>query len=163
MADFNSLAAFASHLMRLEVTEALALHHGLEVVAARVEKDARDEIGHYQQAAGAFPAWQQLADSTEKEKARLGYPQDAPLLRIGNLRDSISHEVGALEAIVGSPDEVLVYQEIGTQHIPPRPVLGPALYHNQKMVQKVLGAALASGLLGHQKITPNLGYDYEID
>gem|GEM_PF-5522380 len=64
---------------------------------------------------------------------------------------------------MGSPDEVLVYQEIGTQHIPPRPVLGPALYHNQKMVQKVLGAALASGLLGHQKIKPNLGYDYEID
>src|ERR1019366_7248311 len=81
---FESLGALAAHLAMREVKLAVELHEGLRVVAASVEKSAREKIGSYQAESGPFPAWEPLAESTEDEKARLGYPADAPLLRTGD-------------------------------------------------------------------------------
>ena len=38
-----------------------------------------------------------------------GFTPDDPLLRTGQLRDSISHQVQGLDAVVGSTSEVMVY------------------------------------------------------
>jgi phage gpG-like protein len=162
MRHFDSLGSFAGHLLTLQVKEVLALHEGLKVCAKHVEATAKDEIGFYQQAVGPFPAWAPLADSTEAEKARLGYEPDAPLLRKGDLRDSISHQVGALEAVIGSPDPVALYQEIGTPTIPPRPFLGPAVIHNGERIKRILGASAFSGLVGADPIHAALGYEGEV-
>ncbi|WP_223253600.1 HK97-gp10 family putative phage morphogenesis protein [Chromobacterium amazonense] len=138
------------------------LQHGLERCAKRIEKTAKEEIGHYQAAAGPFPAWEQLADSTDQEKARLGYPVDAPLLASGTMRDeSFKHEVAGLEAIVGSTDKKMVYHEFGTSKMPPRPVFGPALFKNRAFIEKTIGRAAMSGLIGGDRIHPSLGYDSE--
>ena len=55
-----------------------------------------------------------------------GEPHDAPWLRSGALRASITHEADDTEAIVGSADPVAIYQECGTRTDPPRPFLAPA-------------------------------------
>ena len=113
---------------RLAVAE-IAIHIGarkaLERVAVKVEATAKDEFGVYQDAVGPFPAWAELAESTQEQRAQQGYTPNDPLLRRGDLRNSIGHEVEDLTAIIGSTSEIMEYQEFGTATIPPRPVLGP--------------------------------------
>jgi HK97 gp10 family phage protein len=154
---FESLGAFAVHLLALQIEVAEALHHGLEKVATKIEKTAKAEIGHYQDAVGAFPAWAELADSTEERKAQMGYPAGAPLLATGEMKDSIGHEVEGLEAVIGSTDDKMVWHEFGTSKMPPRPVMGPAAIHNKANIEKLVGA----GLIGGDQIHAALGYDFE--
>jgi HK97 gp10 family phage protein len=160
--EFNSLGSLALHFLALEVAELKSLHDGLEKCAVRIEKTAKEEIGHYQSGIGPFAAWTDLAESTESEKARKGYPADAPLLATGEMRDSISHEMRGLEAIIGSKDPKMVYHEFGTPKMPARPVVGPALYANKEFIKKTIGHAAVSGLIGGQPIHASLGYDGEI-
>lgn len=162
MKEFNSLAEFSTHLVQLAAAEALALHRGLDKAAVLIENSAKAEIGMYQPAVGPFPEWAPLADSTEEEKARLGYPLDAPLLRTGDLRESIQHETVAFEAIIGSTSPIMAYQEFGTEKIPPRPVIGPAAFMNQEEIQAIVGSAAISGIIGEDVIHSSLGYDMDI-
>lgn len=156
--SFSSLGSFSRHLAQLAVAEPLALRAGLEKAAAHVNLVAKGEIGHYQPETGPFPAWAPLADATEADKARKGYPLNSPLLREGDLQNSYTHEVHGLEAIVGSTDPVAVYQELGTETIPPRPVLGPAVIRSHDYIVKVMGEAAVVGLLGGQIMADRVGY-----
>lgn len=105
-----------------------------ETIGEAAAEIARDKIGHYQPR-GAFRAWAPLAESTVEQKTQAGYaPPDNPLLRTGEMRDSISGRVTmkgigkALSVIeVGSTDPVALYQEMGTDTIPPRPFIRPAI------------------------------------
>jgi hypothetical protein len=162
MREFSSFGAFADHLLTLVVAETAAMRSGLELIGQHVEKTSQEEIGHYQSGIGPFTEWQALADSTEAEKSRLGFPSGAPLLRTGDLRDSIGHEVDGLSAVIGSTSDVMVYQEMGTPSIPPRAVLGPAVLRNEEPIRAILGAAVISGMLGKDKIDVALGYDGEV-
>jgi hypothetical protein len=161
--DFKSFGALANHLVGFRLAEAVALHKGLEAVARHIEATAKDKIGEYQDGIGPFPAWDPLADATEKDKERLGYPLESPLLRTGDLRDTIGHEIQPLEAIVGSTDDVMVYQEIGTDRIPPRPVLGPAALENDSLIHALVGAATVIGLMGMAEIPRELGYNFKTE
>lgn len=149
-----------------KLSDALIVDNLLAIVAAEtamgfaakvVQKDAQDRIGEYQNETGPFPAWQPLADSTEAEKARLGYPSGAPLLRTGEMRDSIVTEHNALEAIIGSKDPVAKYQELGTDKIPPRPFLGPAAYDSREKIHRIIGKAVAGSIGGR----PNIAAFYD--
>jgi HK97 gp10 family phage protein len=145
--EFTGLAEFALHLAERQVAVRAAAHRGLKRAALLVEREAKAEIGHYQDATGPFPAWAPLAQSTEASKAAKGYPEGAPLLATGEMRENISHEIDGNEAAIGSPDEKMVYHEFGTSKMPPRPVFGPAVFRNQERIQRILGAALVSGLI----------------
>jgi HK97 gp10 family phage protein len=162
MREFDDLTKFVTHLAALNVAVAKAEDRALEKAAKIIERDAKGQIGHYQDAVGPFQDWEPLADSTEEQKARLGYPADAPLLREGDLRNSITHEVGRGEAVVGSKSEIAEYQEFGTETIPPRPFIGPAAFRNQDKIQRILGAAIVEGLTGGQLIHESLGYDMDV-
>lgn len=155
MREFSSLAQFAVHLAEREVATAIALRSGLEQVAVLIENTAKAEIGTYQDGIGGFPAWAPLAESTEAEKARLGYPSDAPLLRTGDMRDGISHQVEGLEALIGSPDQTMVWHELGTSKMPPRPVMGPAALRNKAKIEQILGMAIVGGIVG-----PSFAYEF---
>lgn len=88
--------------------------------------------------------WQELAPITVHEKTELGYsPPDNPLVRTGEMRDSISYEVAldsrAMMIVVGSDVPYAVDQELGTERIPSRPFLGRAVYeHHREAIQVVL-------------------------
>lgn len=159
--DFGNLAQFAAHIIGQEIATLEALGTGLEVVAKHIEDTAKDEIGQYQAEVGPFPAWAPLADSTEAEKERLGFPLEAPLLRTGDLRESIRHEVSGLEAVIGSDSDVMVYHEFGTSKMPPRPVIGPAAVRSESVIKDVIGAATVAGLTGGLPIT-RIGYDRDV-
>jgi len=157
--EFKSLGALALHMATQEVALLVSLHEGLEKCAVKVEQTAKDEIGHYQAGIGPFPAWADLADSTEAHKTRMGYPADAPLLASGEMQQSITHTTHALETVIGSTDEKMVYHEFGTPKMPARPVMGPAVFRNKEYIRRILGMATVSGLVGGSAIHPSLGYD----
>ncbi len=160
--EFKSLGALALHLAGQEVALLASLHAGLEKCAKRVEQTAKAEIGHYQAGIGPFPAWAELAESTEEQKAKNGYPPDSPLLASGEMRGSFTHSTGVLEAVIGSTDPKMVYHEFGTPKMPARPVMGPALLTNKEFIRRTLGAATVRGLIGGAAIHASLGYDVEI-
>ncbi|MDU3302770.1 MAG: hypothetical protein E7E83_15250 [Enterobacter ludwigii] len=122
-----------------------ALEAGLEVVAKTIEEEAKEEIGVYQPAVGPFDAWDPLAESTKADRVRQGYSEDDPLLRSGELRDSISHRVMGLAAVVGSTDDKAVWQEFGTDRIPPRPFIGPAYVKSFRKITEMVGFAVMKG------------------
>lgn len=161
MREFNSLGAFAKHILTRQVATVVALQAATERIGAHVEKVAKAEFGHYQSAIGPFPAWEELAESTKDDRVRQGYTENDPLLRSGDLRDSISHHSEPLEAVIGSPDPVLGYQEFGTSKIPPRPVLGPAARKSKEFIEGVVGVALVEGFVGEKLIHPALEYDFQ--
>ncbi len=67
-----------------------------------------------------------LQDAVRQRLSRTpGESHDAPWLRSGTLRSSITHEVDGEEAAVGSADPVAADQECGTRTDPPRPFLAP--------------------------------------
>lgn len=147
---FGELArAFGKSVERMPETFEFAS----EIGAKLVQKAAKHKIGEYQDAVGPFPEWEELADSTEMQKARAGYPVDSPLLRTGEMRDSISYHASPAGFEVGSPSEIAVYQEFGTATIPPRPFLGPALFENAPAVVEALGKSIEANLAGKVKVT----------
>lgn len=162
MKEFKSLTAFGEFMAITPLAIAAELKRGLEMSAKAIEETAKAEIGKYQPEVGPFPEWPELAESTQAERERLGYTPNDPLLRTGDLRDSIKREVGNLEAVIGSESDIAAYQEFGTDKIPARPFMGPAAFHNKNKIAAVLGAATVSGMFGGGRIHPALGYDMDI-
>ena len=157
--EFEDLALFAVHLASLEVAVRQEMQRGLKRALVVIENDAKAQIGHYQGEVGEFPAWAPLADSSEKEKDRIGAPLGAPLLRHGGLYASFEHEVLAFDdGVVGSTDPTLIYHEFGTEKMPPRPVLGPAVVKNRERIQQILGKAIVQGILGGEVVAAGAEY-----
>ncbi|MGA8120389.1 hypothetical protein [Rouxiella badensis] len=107
--------------------------------AKEVEKEAKEEIGHYQQAVGPFEAWAPLAESTQEDRVRRGFSADEPELRTGELRDSIKSEASGLSSIAGSTSEVMLWQENGTAKMPPRAIIGTAYIRKLEFLEEELG------------------------
>ena len=150
--EFSSMGALGLHLAKVAAGQMIAAKLALDEACLVIEDTAKEEIGHYQSEAGISPAWAQLADSTEADKARKGFPLDAPLLRTGDMRDAITHEVSGLEAVVGAKEEgagkMLIYHEFGTSKMPPRPVLWPAWYRNKDRILRIVAEAMISEIIG---------------
>jgi HK97 gp10 family phage protein len=159
MKEFSSMGSLALHLAAAEVLILKEMRDGLEACAVKIEATAKAEIGHYQSAVGPFAAWADLADSTEAEKARKGYPADAPLEASGAMRNSIEHKTEGLETVIGSTDPKMVYHEFGTMKMPARAVMGPAVFRNKEFIRRTLGMATITGLTGGSRIHAALGYD----
>jgi hypothetical protein len=138
MKEFHSITAFVEHLAAAELAMRHSLHHGLDKAAAVIERDAKAKFGEYQPDVPPYNAWAELAEATKRDRVARGFSENDPLLRSGGLRDSVSRRVEGLEAQVGSTSDVMVYQELGTPTIPPRPVLGPAAVESREQVSHIL-------------------------
>lgn len=140
-----TLGQFARHINRIAARSSRREVSALFGSGTRLVFAARSYIGTYQGAVGRYPAWQPLSVNTLQGgvsptgyrypgKIELGYsPGDNPLLRTGQMRQSIQSTVRGNSVIIGSNDEVALWQELGTQGsashvpIPPRSFLGRAL------------------------------------
>ncbi|GAC1332095.1 MAG: hypothetical protein NVSMB20_03100 [Bradyrhizobium sp.] len=149
------LAGFAAHLGKLGVSVIAEQHHALEHAAMVVEKEAKSSIGTRQGAAGPFVAWAPLAQTTldgwggHPGKIALGYsPPENPLLREGDLRNSIEHTVHLTVAYVGSNSDIAVWQELGTEKMPPRSFLGGAAFRKAHQISHDIGHSMAQVLMG---------------
>ena len=143
-----SLEGFIAHLGEAIAHAEKHEHHALEHAAKIVEAEAKREIGHYQEGAGPFGAWPELADRTQNDRSKAGFSPNDPGLRSGKMRDSIGHAVGHHEFVVGSNDDHMVYFELGTEKQPPRSVLGMAAVHKGAEVAHVIGQGVVQSLVG---------------
>lgn len=71
-----------------------------------------------------------------------GYAKKECPVDTGNLRNSISHEVGNREVIIGSPVEYAPYVEMGTSRTPAQPYLRPAIQDHMAEYQKIVESVL---------------------
>jgi hypothetical protein len=142
--NFANTAAFVAHLAGLAQGIEDMQHHLLEVACKAVEKEAKSEIGHYQDAAGPYPAWDELKASTIERKSGL----EQPLIREGELRDSIHHSTDGHIGTVGSDDDAAVYQELGTHNMAPRSFLAGALYRLAPHLVTMVGYEYTKFLAG---------------
>lgn len=140
------LEQFAREISSASASIATGLESNFRVIVKEIEETAKEEIGIYQPAYGAFDAWAPLAESTKADRVRLGYSKDEPLLRSGELRDSIESEVVGLAAIVGTKNQIGLWQEVGTDRIPPRPFIGPAYVRKINPLLEAIGEAITNGL-----------------
>ena len=138
----HSLLKFASDLAKMEVGLDMFHHEVMEKVCVIVEKEAKRVIGTYDY------NWTPLAEATQADREAHGFPADEPLLRTGEMRDSIEHNVGTeglrmeVIGIVGTNNEVAKWQELGTSHIPPRSFLGGAAMHKESEIHEFFGASM---------------------
>jgi hypothetical protein len=142
-----SLEGFAKHLIEMAAHVEEAKHDALEKAARVVEREAKHEIGHYQDAVGPFQAWPELADTTKDDRVRLGYSENDPGLRSGEMGAGIGHTVEGDEAVVGSKDDEMVYFELGGEHQPARSVLAGAAMRKAEEVLEILGGAVEMALV----------------
>lgn len=144
--SFGDLArALDRNLGELQVGFAAAM----EISAIAVTGAAQAAIGQYQhEDMGPAQPWEELKDSTKADRVRQGYSENDPLQRSGELRDSISHQAGQREFVVGSTEPVALYQELGTPTIPPRAFLATALHRNVPTILRTVGKAAEESLAG---------------
>lgn len=153
MSDFTSFAGFASHLSALTLGVDHYEHESLTRAAMHVQDEAMNSVGHYQSQSGPFAAWAPLAASTQADRVRQGFPADEPELRTGQLRDSIQFTVlppvvaQHREAEIGSDDPVMVYQELGTQFMPARSILGGAAARVENLILHEIGEGYVGALM----------------
>jgi hypothetical protein len=148
MREFKSFGAFAAHLERLAASSVEVKKHVLDASAEEIQKTAQGLIGEYQEAVGPYPAWEELADSTQAERARLGYSENDPGYRSGEMQQSVKRHVEGNEAAIGSSDQHMAWFDLGTEKQPPRPVFAPAAIHSKPRVMKIIGVTMFAWLAG---------------
>jgi hypothetical protein len=143
-----SLAGFIGHLAHFQHRLHEASHHAMKHVGEIVEAEAKREVGTYQDAAGPFAGWAELAEATKVDRVSKGFTENDPGLRTGEMRDSISHVADHEEAVIGSNDDKLVWFELGTEKQPPRSVLGTAVIHKEHDLARIVGGSVVTALIG---------------
>ena len=128
-----------------ELAEHLALAEAR--VEERMEVALNFEMGLVAETAKSYigqerPEWPPLAERTIRAKERLGYvgrvSATDPLLRTGQLRDSIFGAAEGFVGVVASTSTVARDQELGTSAIPPRPFLALAMAEEAPEVAEAL-------------------------
>jgi HK97 gp10 family phage protein len=150
MKEFHSLTHLAAHLGELALAQHEMEKKALEKATKLVQKRAQEKIGEYQEQVGPFIAWPELADSTKGDRARQGFAENDPLLRTGALRDSIERMVVDSVGYVGSNSDIAVYQELGTEKMPPRSFLGGAAVEKIDEICQIVGDEAVTALVGEQ-------------
>jgi hypothetical protein len=159
MTEFKSFAAFAAHLERLAIVGPEVTHHIADKAAEEIQKTAQGIIGEYQAAIGPYPAWDELADRTQQERARLGYSENDPGFRSGKMQKSVERTAINAEAAIGSNDQNLVWFDLGTEKQPPRPVIGPAAIHSDVRVKTIIGKTMFAWLAARGWRRPRISDD----
>lgn len=137
-----TLPQFAGLMTHIAASLPAARHAALEHACQVVEAEAKRLIGTYD----ARPRWAELAEATKEDRVRQGFSENEPLLRTGELRESIHHTVIRDTGHVGSDDDKAVWQELGTVHIPPRSFLKSALVSEAPTIEHIIGRAIHAHL-----------------
>jgi hypothetical protein len=143
MTKLFTLLEFAAVLPAIERDLHAAGPKIIERACRIVQKRAKAAIGRDHE------MWPQLAAPTIADKKAHGFPTPKPLLRTGELRDSIEYTVNGNEGAVGSDSQIAVYQELGTSRIPPRSFLVSSAIASEDKIHRMAAATAVAALSGH--------------
>ena len=139
-------SSLSDNLSIFELKLKAGMTAGLKLAGELITETARGYIGQ------ELPDWAPLAETTTREKRRLGYSGQIsitdPLLRTGELRDSIGYSIDpeTWTLRVGSTDPVAIWQEEGTDTIPPRPFLARAAAEKADEVAAIIEREITAAL-----------------
>ena len=145
----DSFNNFYKHIEKINSKHVEYTKLALIFSAEILEKEAKDKIAHPQNSEGQFKAWEELAESTKKDKERSGYVINAdynPLYRTGELKDSIHAMSEGNYLFLGSKSEIMKFQEFGTAYIPPRSVIGLTMHQFLAQGNYIFGEMLVKWL-----------------
>jgi phage gpG-like protein len=143
MTKVFSLLGFIAELPAIERDLHAAGPKIIEEACKIIQKKAKAAIGKEHE------MWPDLAESTIADKAAHGYATPKPLLRTGELRDSIEWNSHGNEGHVGSNLDIAVFQEFGTSRIPPRSFLASSAIASEDKIHRMAGATAVAALSGH--------------
>ena len=135
----HSLNDFHRGLARIGLAVTTVVPMAVDHAAKLIEEEAKRVLGSYDY------GWEQLAPSTQAERQRLGFTPNDPLLRTGDLKNSIEKTEAqregpmAVVAYVGSNSPYAAAQELGTATIPARSYLGGATMHEEHAIREETG------------------------
>jgi HK97 gp10 family phage protein len=115
----------------------------IEQACKIVQKKAKAAIGKEHE------MWAPLAESTIADKAKHGYPTPKPLLRTGELRDSIEYQVSGNEGVVGTDNKAAPFLEFGTSKMPPRSFLVSSAISSEPKIHRLAAAVTMAAFAGH--------------
>lgn len=143
---FRGFPELLMFLRTAEMSAQAVQQAGMKAAGKFLVEEARAEIGTEDQ------AWPPLAPSTVAEKDRLGYTGRVsatdPLLRTGELRDSIESAVDDRGVVLGSTDPVMVFHELGTERMPPRPVLATTMLRHGDYATEIVAGHVVAAVAG---------------
>lgn len=151
MRSFDDFAAAIAFFETLPAAVVEATHAGVHAGAEILRDEIKREMGTYQPEAGPFEAWQELADSTKRERVAAGFTENDPLRRSGELAASVGVRSEGGRASIGSDDPVAVYQERGTIHIPARAAIGGSAFRKEHEVVDLIAARVVWAMRGLPK------------
>jgi phage gpG-like protein len=117
-------------------------HAALETIGKLVQHEAQRVIGTYDY------GWPQLAEATQADRVRKGFPANEPLLRTGEMERSIEHKVEGRTVHIGSDNDKALWHELGTRTIPPRPFLSGAMAQKEKQIVGFIGRTFSAHIAG---------------
>ena len=135
----NTLMQFHKGLAEIGIATTMVVPMAVDHAAKLIQDEAKRVLGSYDY------GWQQLAPSTQAERQRLGFTPNDPLLRTGDLKNSIEKTEAkregplAVVAYVGSNSPYAAAQELGTATIPARSYLGGATMHEEAKIHEETG------------------------
>jgi HK97 gp10 family phage protein len=115
----------------------------IEEACKIVQKKAKAAIGKDHE------IWPPLAASTIADKQKHGYATPKPLLRSGELRDSIEYTVRGNEGAVGTDKEYAPFLEFGTSKMPPRSFLVSSAISSKDKIRRMAAGVTIAALSGH--------------
>jgi len=142
MKEFKTFEEFGNHIKKVIASEAIYKKATLTILGKFIQDASKRKFGHYQPDHGLFEEWAELKDATQEQRQREGYSPNDPLYRSGELMESIEFSVVTNSVFVGSKNPIMAYQELGTNHIPPRPVLGAAMFENRDKIKKIVAQSV---------------------
>lgn len=152
---FRSLRSFAFYLANQAVRQHKEnIKNVLTLVGRATAKQARSMVGTLQPGIGPYPAWERLANATVERKTRYGLGKggdpETPLYATGRFARAIRFKVDANRGCVhvGTNVEYIMYTELGTAHMPPRPVFSPAALRTVPKFIPTLAESVAASLIG---------------
>lgn len=159
MKDFGQAAAYFGELAAGKFKQNLS--PVLDLIGNSVKANIEENIGEYQSGIGPFPPTAQLSDVTVDIKLREGLGKDgnadSPLYATGEFHDSIKvhKDIPALSVEIGTDLKRIIYHELGTGRMPPRPTFGPAVLRVLPKLLPRISSAAALGIAGG--VWKNLG------
>jgi hypothetical protein len=155
MQKFNSLGALAQYLMKQTARNYVSkLSGALSQIGQSVQQEAKSEIGTYQSGVGPYPPTAPLAEATIERKAKEGYGMhgdpDTPLYATGAFQEDINYKVDEanLSVDIGTNQDYIVYTELGTGKMPPRPIFGTSALRAVPKTLPLIGAYATAGITG---------------
>ena len=164
MLTFDSAAAFAAHLRRVQAALPETDRVALRFAGGMIREETQAVLGGYQTTnTGPFAAWESLSPVTMEEREEQGYPADEPLRRSLILHDNIEMSSDEHEAVIGVPDRIVQHPyadapvnvgdvaidlEFGTRFMPPRSFLGMTMFRFGEAAAALIGSIEAAALAG---------------